>query len=86
MAMKLVVELDSAGNLSKHLYVVSVYSKHLVRYVRLGVYGTLFMVIEYVDGDAAGGGAGVHKELWLVGAEKVMNVRLRIGEGGRVSL
>ena len=86
MAMKLVVELDSAGNLSKHLYVVSVYSEHLVRYVRLGVYGTLFMVIEHVDGDAAGGGAGVHKEPWLVGAEKVMNVRLRIGEGGRVSL
>ena len=86
MAMKLVVELDSAGNLSKHLYVVSVYSKHLVRYVRLGVYGTLFMVVEHVDGDAAGGGAGVHEEQRLVRAEKVANMRLRIGEGGWVSL
>ena len=75
-----------AGDLSKLLDVVSIHSEHMVRHVRLGVDSTLFVVVKHVNGDAAGGGAGVHKELWLVGAEKVMNVRLRIGEGGRVSL
>ena len=54
--------MDSAGNISKHFYVVSVHSKHVVQHVRLEVDGTSFMVVEHVEGDAAGRGASVHEE------------------------
>ena len=54
MAVELVVELDSAGDLPEHLDMVSVHSEHVVRHVRLGVNGTSFMVIRHADGDAAG--------------------------------
>ena len=45
----------------------------------------LFSVIQHVDGDAAGRGAGVDEEHRLVQPEQIANVQLRDGEGSWVS-
>ena len=71
-----------AGDGTEHLDVIFVDCKHMVRVVSLGVEVEEFIVVEQGDWKAAGDGAGVHDEPWLVRVVEVAHMRLQNCQGG----